>query len=180
MQSFRDNDGKMKPVFSAIENEMAQKELIAQVRKKGRFIGSRAWKVATPKSDYDYLIKYETLQDIFHKIEEKYPVLWSYKQIFEQSWGDSCDEERSREFYSIVLTLNGRKYNILAPIDVVNYRAWMGASNELDQLVGEDVIVKKQHRVDLFELFKRIYRDIYMPEIKLTGSKPDPVEDVPF
>lgn len=143
------------------DNEIAKKELLRLIRTAGIFIGSRAWKVERNDSDYDYLIQYDILKEIFRDIEKKYPEIWTLKQLFEQSWGDSCDPDRSREFYSIIILINNRKYNIISPMDDINYKAWRDAADILDDFSGLELIKEKSNRVKLFECLKKIYRDIH-------------------
>ena len=172
----------MKP-FDEKENEKAKRFLLKSIKDVAIFIGSRAWGVEREDSDYDYLISYDKLKKIFETLERTWPAYWECKQIFEQSWGDSCDQERQQEFYSIIITINQRRYNIIAPMDMINYRAWKSAAMHFESFIGYEVIKEKRHRVELFECLKKIHRDISFlkqrkKEEKDRLSKPD--NDLPF
>ena len=169
--------------FDEIENQTAKYELLKIIKENSLFIGSRAWGVAKTKSDYDYLIRYEKLQDIFKIIEEKYPHLWTYKRMFKQSWGDSCDQDRLREFYSIIIDVNAKIYNIISPMDLINYKAWRKSAHQLKKFIGDDIINDKSNRVRLFECFKDIYRDKfnnYPRKVKQKVNTPIPKIDDNF
>jgi hypothetical protein len=167
-------------MFDETLNEKAKSELLRKIRRESLFIGSRAWNVETDDSDYDYLIQYEKLQDIFHIIEEKYYDIWKYKKMFEQSWGDSCDQERSREFYSIIIMIGDKKYNIISPMDTINYRAWKMAAGQFEKFIGDSIIEEKENRVKLFECFKDIYRNKYYKRKRKKTAKQFEENNFPF
>jgi len=136
------------------DKQSAKRELLRKIKIAGIFIGSRAWKVEREDSDYDYLIKRDLLQNIFNFIEDKYREQWAAKELFEQSWGDSCDQERLREFYSIIIIINERRYNIISPMDSINYNAWKQSALIFNHLIGYELIKQKNNRVQLFECLK--------------------------
>lgn len=141
-----------------LKNEEAKKHLLKLIKKNSLFIGSRAWQVSTEKSDYDYLIRYARLKEIFDFIEDKYRSLWECKLMFTQSHGDSCDVDKLREFYSIIIIIDGETHNVISPIDKINFQAWMQSAKQMLKFVGSSVIQEKHDRVSLFEWFKEHFR----------------------
>lgn len=160
--------------------QLAKRELLRSIKIAGMFIGSRAWGVERPDSDYDYLIRHDILQNIFKNIEERYVEQWMRKELFEESFGDSCDQEKLREFYSIVITINDRKYNIISPMDDINYKAWKQSALVFNSFVGYDLIKVKADRVELFECLKKIYREIFSRKVALRLDKQFQDNNFPF
>jgi len=162
------------------KNENAKKHLLKLIQKNSLFIGSRAWQVSTENSDYDYLIRYQRLKEIFNFIEKKYLALWECKLMFTQSHGDSCDVDKLDEFYSIIITIDEEKYNVISPMDGVNFQAWVQSARQMIKFIGSPVIQEKRDRVSLFEWFKDHFRK------KLTEKKRKELEseigeqDFPF
>jgi len=164
------------------ENNKVKRYLLKKIKESSLFIGSRAWGVETEKSDYDYLIQKDNLNDIFDHIQDKYSKIWQQKKLFIQSHGDSCDREQLHEFYSIIININDKKYNIISPTDLINYRAWRSSAIQMSKFIGDDIIKEKQNRVDIFECFKKIYRNKYTKRKQIFRNQKEAQEedDVPF
>lgn len=164
-----------------------RKDLLERIKKVSLFIGSRAWQVETEESDWDYLIQQTKLNKILLDVEEDHPHCFLWKELYEQSHGDSCDRDRLHEFFSIIIKVDEQVYNIISPINKLNYRAWRSAASLFDNLVGSDIIKNKYNRVEIFELFKKLYRNKYSKSLEVL---PIPVkrkkeftideDDIPF
>lgn len=171
-----------KPTESEIKE--GRLDLLKRIQNNSMFIGSRAWGVETEDSDWDYLIRQEKLNEILLDIEKDQPHCFLWGQLYTQSHGDSCDRDRLHEFYSIIIKIEDQVYNIISPINKLNYRAWRSAAILFENLVGSDIIKLKYNRVEIFEMFKKLYRNKYDKPINVSPVKRKqakfPDDDVPF
>lgn len=127
---------------------MIEKQIYRIIRKHGTITGSRAWKVATKDSDFDYLVRPDIYAEI-KKIKGVNRVI-KYHKIHDPAYDG---------YPTFYFEYRGRTINVISPMDD-EYHAWLWATYCLKEFPAKSWIKSKEHRINIFQKLRALYMTI--------------------